>query len=118
MSRRRPEGRDVVAAILAVGIALAINLLMAAVMWDAVRSDTPGLSENATQVIIASLTGIVGVLGGYVGGRAAEAQRRHVEEETNGHAEAPSSYPTPTPTEETTPGTTPGPAPDAPDLRQ
>jgi hypothetical protein len=77
----------VVAAILAVGIALAINLLMFAVLWDALRSDTPGLSENATQVVIASLTGIVGVLGGYVGGRAAEGQRRDIEAERAERAE-------------------------------
>jgi hypothetical protein len=99
MSRLRREGRDVVATILAVGIALAVNLLMFAILWDALRSDTPGLSENATQVIIASLTGIVGVLGGYVGGKAAEAQRR----ERTEHAEV-EAPPTPGPT---APPTTP-----------
>lgn len=65
-------GRDWVAVILAIGIATALNLLMFAVLWDALRSDTPGISENATQVIIAAFGGIVGVLGGYVGGRAVE----------------------------------------------
>ena len=58
--------------VLAIGLATAINLLMAAVMWDAVRSDTPGLSENATQVIIAGFAGIGGILGGYIGARAVE----------------------------------------------
>ena len=67
--------RDWVAVILAVGIALALNMLMFAVMWDALRSDTPGLSENATQVITALGSGVIGVLGGYIGGRAVEHAR-------------------------------------------
>lgn len=65
-------GRDAVAVILAVGIATALNLLMVAILWDALRSDSPGISENATQIIIAALGGIVGILGGYIGGRATE----------------------------------------------
>ena len=64
-----------VAIVLAVGIATAVNAVTFAVMYDAVRSDTPGLSENATQLITAAFAGIVGVLGGYVGGRAAERRR-------------------------------------------
>lgn len=72
-------GRDLVAIILAVGISLAVVMLMAAVLYDALRSDTPGLSENATQVITNISTGIIGVLGGYIGGRNAEraARRRN-----------------------------------------
>ena len=93
------------AIILAIGLAASVNLLLLGVVWDAVRSDTPGLSENATQVIIAAFTGITGVLGGYVGGRAAEAGRRRgrdeVEAEGNGAATpaqpadgtTPASYP-------------------------
>jgi predicted MFS family arabinose efflux permease len=68
----RPHARDVVAVVLAVSLGLAVNFLMFAVLWDALRSDTPGLSENATQVIIAAFGGIVGILGGYLGGRAVE----------------------------------------------
>ncbi len=60
--------------ILAVGLAVALNLLMFAVLWDALRSDTPGLSENATQVVLAGFAGMTGLLGGYLGGRAV-AQR-------------------------------------------
>ena len=77
---RRPGGRDVVATILAVAIGTALNMLMFAVMWDALRSDTPGLSENATQVITALGSGIIGVLGGYIGGRAVEQARQQAAE--------------------------------------
>lgn len=72
----RDRGRDWVAVILAVAIGTAVNLLMAAMLYDALRSDTPGLSENATQVITGAFAGIVGVLGGYVGGRNAERRDR------------------------------------------
>jgi sulfite exporter TauE/SafE len=68
----RPQPRDVVAVVLAISLGTAVNLLMFAVLWDALRSDTPGLSENATQVIIAAFGGIVGILGGYLGARAVE----------------------------------------------
>jgi hypothetical protein len=51
---------------------LAINMLMFAVLWDALRSDTPGLSENATQVVIAAFGGVIGLLGAYLGARAVE----------------------------------------------
>lgn len=70
--RRRAEGRDTVAAILAVGLATGVNLITFAALYDALRSDTPGLSENATQVMTTAFGGIVGVLGGYIGGRAVE----------------------------------------------
>ena len=70
------RGAELVAVILAASLGLALNLLMFAVLWDALRSDTPGLSENATQVIIAGFGGIIGLLGGYVGGRAVERSRQ------------------------------------------
>lgn len=70
------RGRDLVAIILAIGLATALNLLMFAVLWDALFNSDPGLSENATQVITAMGSGVVGVLGGYTGGRAAERARQ------------------------------------------
>jgi hypothetical protein len=70
------RGREWVAVVLAVGLALALNLLMLGVLWDAVRSDTPGLSENATQVVIAAFGGIIGVLGAFLGYRAGTAAGR------------------------------------------
>jgi len=89
-------GRDIVAIVLAFAVATALNMLMFAVVWDALRSDTPGLSENATQVITALGSGVIGVLGGYIGGRAVEhAQQRAIEAEQarGGPAELPPDEP-------------------------
>jgi len=72
MANPDSHARDWVAVILAASLGLALNMLMFAVIWDALRSDTPGISENATQVIIAGFGGIIGVLGSYVGFKAGE----------------------------------------------
>lgn len=64
------KGRTWVAIILAIGIATAVNLITAAVLYDAIASKGPGLSENATQVLTAAFGGIVGVLGAFVGYQA------------------------------------------------
>lgn len=66
------DRRDAVAIILAVGLSVALIMLMTGVLWDAVRSDTPGISENATQIITGAFGGIVGVLGSFVGYKAGE----------------------------------------------
>lgn len=55
---------------LAIGLSLATVMLMSGVLYDAVRSDTPGLSENATQVITMAFGGIIGILGSYLGFKA------------------------------------------------
>lgn len=71
MDKRR--GADVVAAILAVGLSLTVVLILVATIVQILNNspDTPEiqLSENATQILIAAIGGIVGVLGGYVGYR-------------------------------------------------
>lgn len=69
------HGKDWVAIILAVGLALAINMICFAVLWDALRSDTPGLSENATQILTTAFGGILGVVGSYIGYRAGTQDR-------------------------------------------
>ena len=63
--------RDLVALVLAAGLSLALLIIVAAVMYDAVRSDTPGLSENATQILTGWGGGIIGIVGSYLGFRAA-----------------------------------------------
>lgn len=68
MSRRRSEG--IVAVILAVGIATAVNLVTAGVLYDAIFSQGPGLSDNAVQLLTTAFGGIIGVLGAYIGFRA------------------------------------------------
>jgi predicted PurR-regulated permease PerM len=74
------SGKEWVAIILAIGLATAINLLMFAVLWDALFSNEAGLSENATQIIIAAFGGIIGVLGSFVGYRAAERNREPIDQ--------------------------------------
>ena len=64
------KGRDWVAIILAIGLAVAINTIVLAVLYDAIASEGPGLSENATQVMTTAFGGIIGVLGAYLGFRA------------------------------------------------
>ena len=67
---RRPI-RDWVAIILAIGLASAINVITIAVLYEAVQQSEP-LSENATQVLTTAFSGIVGVLGAYIGFRVGE----------------------------------------------
>jgi hypothetical protein len=69
-------GKGWVAIILALGLSIAVVTITAAVLYDAIFSPNAGLSENATQVLIAVFGGIIGVLGGYVGYQAAKAANR------------------------------------------
>jgi hypothetical protein len=70
--------RDWVAILLAVGIATAINVVTAGVLYDAIFSQGPGLSDNATQLLTTAFGGIIGVLGSYVGFRAGQAANGYV----------------------------------------
>lgn len=75
-SERSPHepGRDWVAFTLAIGLSTAVNLIVIGVLLAAYyRGKTTGdyaISENATQVLIAAFGGMIGVLGGYIGGRS------------------------------------------------
>jgi hypothetical protein len=64
------RARDIVAVILAIGLAVAVVMLMAGVLWDALHSDSPGISENATQLITMAFGGIIGILGSFLGYKA------------------------------------------------
>lgn len=68
-------GGMLVATILAVGICIALNALIFAVVWDAVNSEGPGISENATQILTGWGGGILGVIGALVGYKAGENRR-------------------------------------------
>lgn len=70
------RARDLVALVLAIGMALSLLIIVAAVFYDAVRSDTPGLSENSTQILTGWGGGVIGVLGSYLGFRAGAAHPR------------------------------------------
>src|SRR5262245_51330304 len=69
------ERRDVVALVLALGLVVAVNLITFAVLYDAIASQGPGLSENATQILTGAFGGIVGLLGGYLGYKAGRESR-------------------------------------------
>jgi hypothetical protein len=74
MPMHRPSGFDVVAIVLAVGLVSAVIFITIGVLVDAIISEGPGLSDNATQVLTATLGGIIGVLGSYVGYRVSQQQ--------------------------------------------
>jgi hypothetical protein len=61
--------RDDVAIVLATGLCVGVILITSAVMWDSITNGRIGLSENSTQVLTAALTGMIGLLGGYIGGQ-------------------------------------------------
>lgn len=67
---KRPTA-ELVALILATGIALALNVVTGAFLWAAyIRlgiDPASGISENGTQILSAWGGGIIGVLGAYVG---------------------------------------------------
>jgi len=65
----------IVALALAVALGLAVVIITVGVLYDAIFSEGPGLSDNATQVLTAAFGGIIGVLGSYVGYRAASNGR-------------------------------------------
>lgn len=63
-------GRERVALILAAGLSLALILLTAGVLWDAIFSQPPGLDDHATQIMSLAFGGIIGVVGSYMGYKA------------------------------------------------
>jgi hypothetical protein len=71
MSERQRRPVDDVAVILAVSLGLLVVLIMVATTVQVISSSRPvvSLSENATQVLIAGVGGLTGLLGGYIGSR-------------------------------------------------
>ena len=71
--RRNFTGVDIVAIILAGGLAILVVMIIVATIVQIINNskNVPEiqLSENATQVLIAAIGGIIGVLGGYIGYR-------------------------------------------------
>ena len=74
-----PPGRDWTAFALAIALGTSVNLVTIGVLVQAINSDTPGLgiSENATQLLTNAFSGIVGLLGSYIGFRAGAAAKTH-----------------------------------------
>ena len=80
----RPSGKDWVALTLAAGIVVALTLITVGVVYDAIASQGPGLSENATQILTGAFGGIIGVLGSYIGYRAGTDRRDNGEPPAGG----------------------------------
>ena len=72
---RDASAQDVVAIIVAIGLCTAVNLMTLGVLWDAIRSQGPGLSENATQILTGAFGGMIGLLGASLGYRAGKETR-------------------------------------------
>jgi hypothetical protein len=79
--------RDWVAMILAVGISSAFLLLVFAAVWEALFSEQKGLSENYTQIMIATFGGLIGILGSYIGFQAGANQQRKADEKKDDRKE-------------------------------
>jgi hypothetical protein len=71
------KARDWVAIIIAVGISVAINILVGGVLYESiVHIDRSGLSENATQILTGWGGGMIGVIGAYIGFQASRQQQQ------------------------------------------
>ena len=64
------RARDLAVVILAAGLVAALNIIVIAVLYDAIASSDSGLSENATQILTGWGGGIIGILGSFLGYRA------------------------------------------------
>jgi Na+-driven multidrug efflux pump len=60
---------------LALGLLVAIDSITVGILWDAIASKGPGISDNAAQILTTAFGGIIGVLGSYVGFRAGTNSR-------------------------------------------
>ena len=67
-SPRRPD--DVVALVLAAALTIAVTLIGLAIVINVAQGHNPNptLGENTTQVLTATVGGIIGILGTYLGG--------------------------------------------------
>jgi len=79
---KRPTS-DMIALVLAAGLSASIVLLVVGVIWAAIKhgNTASSLSENETAVLTTAFSGIVGVLGSWVGYRSAERHFNGVTEE-------------------------------------
>ena len=91
VDRARPlaagDHRDLAAVILAVGLVAALNIIVIAVLYDAIVSSDSGLSENATQILTGWGGGIIGIVGGWLGYRAGSTEAAKPEPPPAGSAD-------------------------------
>jgi hypothetical protein len=68
--------REWVPVILAVGLSTALNVIVAGILYDAIRNPSQaGISENATQILTGWGGGVIGILGAVFGYHAGAATR-------------------------------------------
>ena len=73
---RRPVGPDHVALVLAVGLALLGALILLGTIIQILHGNPEVvLSGNATQILTATVSGLTGILGGYMGYRLGRHER-------------------------------------------
>jgi len=66
---RNRNSTEIVAIVLAIGISVSIFALVIGVMWSAIKhgNSAATITENETQVLLATFSGIFGILGAHVG---------------------------------------------------
>lgn len=72
--------RDWVALVLAIGLVLVLNLIIAGVLIVAVFQRDRPLEDGTQQFLVAAFGGVCGVLGSYIGFRAGHRDR-HLDDE-------------------------------------
>lgn len=86
----RQPSRDWIALTLAVGLCTALNVIVLAILWDAVNNPSQaGISENATQILTGWGGGIIGILGAVFGYRAGSSQQQIGTDHEGSETEAP-----------------------------
>lgn len=67
--------RDIIALTLAIGLAVALNVITFALLYNVVFNQKTGLSDNGTQILIGWGGGILGILGAVFGYRAGRGDK-------------------------------------------
>ncbi len=83
---RDKDSMDIVAILLAIGISTALNCITFAILYNDIANGVP-ISENATQILTGWGGGMIGVIGAYVGYRAAGKTKKMINDEVVANGE-------------------------------
>ena len=82
------------AIILALALTIAVTFITGALFWQSIfRPPAAGISENTVQVLTTVFTGIVGILGSYIGYQAADKKNQREREQDSEDTERPHDGP-------------------------
>lgn len=86
MTKAKPNGnhstpKDWVAIVLTIGLCTALNILVVSIAYEGLNDGPETISENATQIMTGTFGGIIGILGAYLGYRAASNGEKHDRQE-------------------------------------